>query len=48
MILGVPVFHLLNLLAPALGVAVFLVLATDRPGMLQSGSGSRRPMGSTS
>jgi hypothetical protein len=28
MTLGVPLFHLLNLLAPALGVAVFLVLAT--------------------
>jgi hypothetical protein len=26
--LGVPVFHLLNLLAPALGVALLLVLAT--------------------
>jgi hypothetical protein len=29
MLLGVPVFHLLNLLAPALGVALLLVLATS-------------------
>ena len=29
MLLGVPVFHLLNLLAPALGVALVLVLATS-------------------
>lgn len=28
MLLGVPVFHLLNLLAPALWVALLLVLAT--------------------
>ena len=29
MLLGVPLFHLLNLLAPALGVALLLVLATS-------------------
>ena len=29
MLLGVPVFHLLNLLAPAVGVALLLVLATS-------------------
>jgi hypothetical protein len=29
MLLGVPVFHLLNLLAPAVGVALVLVLATS-------------------
>ena len=29
MLLGVPVFHLLNLLAPALGVALVVALATS-------------------
>lgn len=35
MLLGVPVFHLLNWLAPALGVALLLVLATSLGAMGQ-------------